>query len=50
MSMTVNGIENTHYVFRGEDCLKKFCKFLRKHAMKIIDFGKKKKIPLITEQ
>ena len=50
MSMTVNGIENTHYVFRGEDCLKTFCKFLRKHAMKIIDFGKKKKIPLITEQ
>ena len=33
-------IENKH----GKDCMKKFCEFLREHAMKIINFKKKKKI------
>ena len=26
-------IENKHDVYRGKDCLKKFCEFLREHAM-----------------
>ena len=35
-------IENKHDVFRGKDCMKRFCEFLREHAMKIIDFRKKR--------
>ena len=35
-------IENKHDVYRGKDCLKKFCEFLRGHAMEIISFKKKK--------
>ena len=27
-------IENKHDVYRGKDCMKKFCEFLRKHAIK----------------
>ena len=34
-------IENKHDVYRGKDCMKKFCEFLREHAMKIINFKKK---------
>ena len=35
-------IENKHDVYRGKDCMKKFYEFLRQHAMKIINFKKKK--------
>ena len=27
-------IENKHHVYRGKDCMKKFCEYLRKYAMK----------------
>ena len=27
--------------YRGKDCMKKFCKDLREHATKIINYGKK---------
>ena len=40
---TSNGIENKH-VYRGEDCVKKFCESLREHAMKIINFDMKNHI------
>ena len=33
-------IENKHDVYRGKDCMKKFCEFLREHAMKIIENAK----------
>ena len=36
--------------YRGKDCMKKFCKDLREHATKIINYEKKKMIPLITEK
>ena len=36
-------IENKHDVYRGKDCMKSFFEFLREHAMKIINFKKKKK-------
>ena len=36
--------------YRGDDCMKKFCKDLREHAMKIINYEKKKMIPLTTEE
>ena len=31
---------------RGKDCMKKFCRNLRKHATKIINYEKKEMIPL----
>ena len=36
--------------YRGKDCMKKFSKDLREHASKIINYGKKKMIPLTTEE
>ena len=36
--------------YRGKDCLKKFCEDLRIHATKIINYEKKKIIPLTTEE
>ena len=35
-----------HSLHRGKDCLKKFCESLREHAKNIIDFEKKKMLPL----
>ena len=35
-------IENKQDVYRGKDCMKKFCEFLRKHVVKIINLQKKK--------
>ena len=31
--------------YRGKDCMKRFCKDLREHAMKIIDYEKKNDTP-----
>ena len=42
-------IENKHNVHRGKDCFKKFCEFLREHAMKISN-SKIKKLNLLTEK
>ena len=36
--------------YRGDDCMKKFCKDLREHATKIINYEKKKMIRLTTEE
>ena len=49
MSTSFKSIENKHVVYRGKDCMKKFCEFLREHAMKIIIF-KKKIIKLLTKE
>ena len=35
---------------RGEDCMKKFCLDLREHATKIINYEKKKTIPLTKKE
>ena len=35
-------IENKHDMYRGKDCMKPFCEFLRENAMKIINLKKKK--------
>ena len=40
-------IENKHDVYRGKDCMKKFCESLREHAMKIINL---KKTKLLTKE
>ena len=36
--------------YRAEDCMKRFCKHLKNHATKIIDFKKKTMIPLTKEE
>ena len=36
--------------YRGEDCMKRFCKDLKDHATKIIDFKNKTMIPLTKEE
>ena len=35
-------IENKHDVYRGKNCMEKFCESLREHEMEIINFKKKK--------
>ena len=36
--------------YRGDDCMKTFCKDLREHSTKIINYEKKKRISLTTEE
>ena len=36
--------------YRGKDCMIKFCKDLREHATKIINYEKKKTIPLTIKE
>ena len=40
-------IDNKHDVYRGKDCMKRFCEFLRALAMKIISL---KKVKLLTKE
>ena len=47
---TFDAIENNYNKYRNEDSMKKFCEFLREHAMKIINFEKKKIKRLTNEQ
>ena len=42
-------IENKHDIYRGKDCMKKFCEYFREHAMKINNL-KKKKMNLLTKE
>ena len=42
-------IENKYDVYRGKDYMKKFCKSLREHALKIINF-KKENMNLLTKE
>ena len=35
-------IENKHDVYKGKDCMKKFCGFVKGQTIKIINFKKKK--------
>ena len=39
-----------HGVYRGKDCVKKFCESLRERALEMIDFKNKKKKLLTKEQ
>ena len=43
-------IENKHTLYRGNDCTKNVCTSLREHAKSIIDFEKKKILPLTKEE
>ena len=42
--------KNKFDYYRGEDCLKNFCINLREHATKIINYEKKKMIPLTKKE
>ena len=41
--------EKKHDVYRGQDCMRKFCKSLREHAMNTIH-SKNKKMTLLTKE
>ena len=41
-------IENKYDIYRGKDCMQKFCELLREHAITIINF-KKKNMKLLTK-
>ena len=47
---TTDGVENKHDVYRGKGCMKKFCESLKEPTIKIINFEKKKVIPLTNEE
>ena len=38
------------YCYKGEDCMERFCKDLRDHAMKIINYEEKEMIPLTDKE
>ena len=42
--------EDKHILYCGKDCMKKFCTSLREHAKNIIDFKKRKMLPLTKEE
>ena len=42
-------LKNKISYYRGNDCMKKFCKDLREHSTRIITYEKKKMIALTTE-
>ena len=42
--------ENKHTLHRGEDCVKKFCEFLREHVKNITDLEKKRMLSLTKEE
>ena len=41
--------EDKYDVYRGKDCMEKFCELLEKQGMKIINF-KEKKMKLLTKE
>ena len=43
---TLDNIENKYSLYCGEDYVKKFCSSLREHATNVINFEKKKILPL----
>ena len=46
---SLNEKNNKLDYYKGKDCLKKFCKDLRKHARSIVDF-EKKELPILTKE
>ena len=49
-SCSLDESKNEINYYRGDDCMKKFCKDLREHAMKIINYEKKKMVPLTKKE
>ena len=48
-SCSFDEFKNKLNYYRGKDCMKTFCKDLREHATKIINYEKKKMVPLTTK-
>ena len=42
--------ENRHSFYRGKDCIKKFCKELKKICVKIVNYEQKEMIPLTDKE
>ena len=49
-SCSLDESKNKINYYRGDDCMKKLCKDLREHAMKIINYEKKRMVPLTREE
>ena len=49
-SFSFDELKNKLNYYRGKDCMKKFCKDLKEHATRIINYEKKKIIPLTKEE
>ena len=49
-SCSFNKSNNKLSYYRGEDCMRRFCKDLKDHAIKVIDCKKKDMIPLTKEE
>ena len=49
-SCSFDGSKNKLNYYRGKDCMKTFCKDLKEHATRIINYEKKKIIPLTKEE
>ena len=47
---SIDKTKNKLGYYRGEDCMKKFCINLREHATKIINYEKKKMMPLTKKE
>ena len=45
-----DNIENKHTLYRGEDCMRKFCTSLRQHATNVINLEKKKMLLLTKKE
>ena len=43
-------IENNHYLYRSENCMKTFREYLKQHVMEIINFEEKEMIPLRNKE
>ena len=43
-------IEDKHTLYHRKDCMRNFCTSLREHAKNIIDFDKRKMLPLTKEE
>ena len=48
--LAFDDIENKHTLYRGEDCMKKFCTSLTEHATNVTNFQKKIILPLTREE
>ena len=45
-----DNIESKHTLYCGEDCMKNVCTSLREHATNVINFEKKKMLPLTKKE
>ena len=47
---TFNSTKDKHNSYRGEDCMKRFFDSLREHTVDVINFEKKKMLPLTEKE